>query len=235
MTVPSRPFRGFGEKALPFLRALGFHQNREWFQENKALYEREVYEPLCALVSGVNEGCIARGLPLRGSPKASIFRIHRDVRFARDKSPFKTHASAVLTRSGTKGDPGLFYIHVSPGDCLLGAGFHDLEPLRIAAFRRHIVADPGRLRGLLAALAGQGLALDAGWSLKRAPREAAGIDDEIVVGALKLKSFITKKSIADERINTAELVGDCLDHIESSMPLLEYGWSALAALDPMRD
>jgi len=52
------------------------------------------------------------GIPLRGD-KRGMFRIHRDVRFAKDKLPYQTHASAVLTPSGTKGDPGLVYVHIS--------------------------------------------------------------------------------------------------------------------------
>ena len=114
MTDLSLPFKGFGEKALPFFRALDFHQERAWFQENRGLYDSEIYEPLCAFVTTLSETCAARGLPLRGSPKASIFRVYRDVRFAKDKRPFKTHAGAVLTRTGAKNDNGLFYIHVSP-------------------------------------------------------------------------------------------------------------------------
>ncbi|MDQ0396417.1 TIGR02453 family protein [Labrys monachus] len=234
MSAPSSSFHGFGDKALPFFRALGFHQDRAWFQENKALYESEVLQPLSALVSSLNEACIARGLPLRGSPKASIFRIHRDVRFAKDKTPFKTHASALLSRSGSKDGQGVFYIHVGPEESFFGAGFHDLDTAGLAAFRGSILADPARLKALLAALSGQGLAFDPRWSLKRAPREAAGVTDEAVLAALKLKSFVARRPIAESRLTQPDLLADCLSFIEDSLPLLEFGWSALSTIEPAR-
>src|SRR5207244_531775 len=102
MPSESLAFRGFGQKALPFFRALDFHQDRDWFRDNRAIYDADVYEPLAALIATLSEACAARGLPLRGSPKGSIFRIHRDVRFSKDKRPYKAHAGALMTRSGTK-------------------------------------------------------------------------------------------------------------------------------------
>jgi uncharacterized protein (DUF2461 family) len=68
-------FKGFGEKAIPFLRALDFHQSREWFHENKALYESELREPLGDLVEVLTERLGAAGLGLKGDRKKSLFRI----------------------------------------------------------------------------------------------------------------------------------------------------------------
>ncbi|TIX83303.1 MAG: TIGR02453 family protein, partial [Mesorhizobium sp.] len=81
-------FNGFGQKAIPFLKALDFHQSREWFQENRDLYERELYEPFGDLVETLSERFAAAGLGLRGDRKKSLFRINRDVRFSKDKRPY---------------------------------------------------------------------------------------------------------------------------------------------------
>src|SRR6478672_9127721 len=108
--MTSTSFRGFGPRALGFFKALDFHQDRAWFQENRSIYEEEVLAPLAAFVEALSAACAEHGIPLQGTPKSAIFRIHRDVRFAKDKKPYKTHAGAVLTRSGAKSDPGLFYI-----------------------------------------------------------------------------------------------------------------------------
>jgi uncharacterized protein (TIGR02453 family) len=234
MTNALPAFTGFGEKALPFFRALDFHQDRAWFQENRALYESEVYEPLCAFITAMSEGCARRGLPLRGSPKASIFRIHRDVRFAKDKRPFKTHAGAVMTRSGAKNENGLFYIHIAPEGCFCAGGFYHLEPAGLSSMRQAILTGAPRYKAMIAALGSAGIGLDPQWSLKRAPREAAGVADEQIVAGLKLKSFVARQAIADERIRSSDLVEDCLGFIEASLPLLDFGWSALADLEPKR-
>ena len=80
----SAVFTGFGQKAIPFLKALDFHQNREWFHENRDLFEKELREPLGDLVETLTERFGAAGLGLRGDRKKSLFRINRDVRFSKD-------------------------------------------------------------------------------------------------------------------------------------------------------
>ncbi len=91
-------FKGFGKKALPFFKALAFHQSKAWFDENRALYESDVVEPMIALLDDLTAAFAKKKLPLRADGKKSVFRIHRDVRFAKDKHPYKTHAGAVMTR-----------------------------------------------------------------------------------------------------------------------------------------
>jgi uncharacterized protein (TIGR02453 family) len=234
MFKPPSAFTGFGDKALPFFRALDFHQDRAWFQENRDLYEAHVLGPLGALITALNDACVAEGLPLRGTPKGSIFRVHRDVRFAKDKRPFKTHAGAVMTRAGTKSDPGLFYIHIAPEGCFAAAGFYDLEPRQLAAFRQAIIIAPERFRAMSARLAEAGLTFDTQWSLKRPPREAAGITDADLVAALMMKSIVVRRPLAEATLYGPELVQDCTSFIASALPLLDFGWSALAKLEPER-
>src|SRR5271169_6646321 len=101
-------FQGFGPKALPFLKALGFHQNKEWFEANRATYEDDLHTPVGELVEDLSAAFTKAKIPLRGDRKTSVFRIHRDVRFAKDKSPYKTNVGAVLTRGGGKNDPDCF-------------------------------------------------------------------------------------------------------------------------------
>ena len=227
-------FTGFGEKALPFFRALDFHQNREWFQENRGLYEDQVLAPFGAFITALNDACTKQGLPMRGTPRGSLFRIHRDVRFSKDKRPYKTHAGAVLTRSGNKNDPGLFYMHISPEGCFAAIGFYDLEPKQLAAFRQTILATPERFRAMSARLAAEGYSFDLQWSLKRPPREAAGIEDADLIAALKLKSIVVKRPVPEKSIFGPGLVADCTSFIEACVPLLDFGWAALAALEPER-
>ena len=86
-------FTGFRPEAVQFLADLTANNDRAWFQPRKAEYERLLKEPLEALVAALAEEFAARGLPLRADPARSPFRIYRDVRFSKDKSPYKTHAA----------------------------------------------------------------------------------------------------------------------------------------------
>ena len=140
------PFQGFGPKALQFFHDLALHQDRAWFQEHQSIYEQEIQQPMAALVTALAEELSQRGLPLTGDPKRSMFRIHRDVRFSNDKTPYKTHAGAVLTRDGTKNCQGLLYIHISPEGSFTASGFYHPEPDQLLALRRAIAAAPGQFQ-----------------------------------------------------------------------------------------
>ena len=85
-------FPGIRAAGIAFLRDLARNNERAWFRERRDLYEREVRFPLECLVAELSDP--AHGLPLRGDPKRAVFRVHRDIRFSRDKSPYKTHAAA---------------------------------------------------------------------------------------------------------------------------------------------
>ena len=112
MTRPSFP--GFAAADLAFLTGLAAHNDREWFTANRAVYDERLKPTLSALIDALNGAFAARDLPLAGDPKKSVFRIHRDVRFSKDKRPYKTHVSATLTRDGQKLSPGLVYVHIEP-------------------------------------------------------------------------------------------------------------------------
>ena len=135
-------FQGFGSQALPFLKALGFHQTKEWFEANRATYESALKTPMGDLVEDLTAAFAKAKVPLKGDRKASLFRINRDVRFAKDKSPYKTNVGAVMTRGGAKNDTGLFYIHIALDGCFTAAGFYQPEPEQLARIRAAIVRDP---------------------------------------------------------------------------------------------
>jgi len=91
-------FNGVGKRALPFFKALAFHQTKDWFEANRAIYEEDVKAPLGALAEDLGAALAKANIPIKGDKK-SLFRIHRDVRFSKDKSPYKTNAGLALTRS----------------------------------------------------------------------------------------------------------------------------------------
>jgi uncharacterized protein (TIGR02453 family) len=221
-------FKGFGPKALAFFSALKFHQSRDWFEENRALYESDVHEPLVALLEDLTESFAKRRIPLKAEGKRSIFRINRDIRFSKDKSPYKTHAGAVMTRSGAKNDQGLLYIHISPEGCFAAAGFHIPEAPDLNRLRRTIQAHPDRFKAMTAALKKGGLELGTESQLSRVPRGFEDLKDSPLGAAIRLKSFIVEEPIADRLIVTAKAREAVLDFALRALPLLKFGWEALS-------
>ena len=180
------PFRGFGADALPFLKALAFHQTREWFEANKAVYEAALRGPMGDLVEDLAAAFAKAKIPLQGDRKSSLFRIHRDVRFSKAKDPYKTNVGAVMTRSGGKNDPGLFYVHVALDGCFTAAGFYDPAPETLTRLRGAMARTPTAWKQTLAKLAKSGLAPSDEYALKRSPARLEEIVyPEIVAGLRK--------------------------------------------------
>jgi uncharacterized protein (TIGR02453 family) len=225
-------FNGFGDKALPFLKALGFHQDRDWFAENKALYESEVKGPLGDLVEAVSDRFQAEGVPLRGSRKTSLYRVYRDVRFSKNKDPYNTHASALMTRTGTKKDNGFVYVHISNERSFIASGFYGLDGPQLRAFRDLIVRESDAMRRLVKAMEKHGFTLDMSESLKRTPRGFDDIDNDDVIAWLRLKHFTFIDEIDNGIVPTPELADHMVRLGSLSVPFLDFGWRAI---DPLRD
>jgi uncharacterized protein (TIGR02453 family) len=220
-------FAGFGPNALPFFKALKFHQSREWFEANRETYESAVKGPMGELVEDVAERLIQAKIPIKGDRKSSLFRIHRDVRFSANKDPYKTNSGVVLSRSGNKNDPGLLYFHLSPEECFFAAGFYAPDPVKLARLRTAATRSPKGFKAMAAKLKKTGLALSIEDSLKRAPRGFEAIDDPEIAAATRLKSMICLRPVDEAAIASPALADDFCAFAADALPLLKWGWEAL--------
>jgi uncharacterized protein (TIGR02453 family) len=157
MSVATDRFTGFRPEAIQFLADLAQNNDRSWFQPRKDDYEELLKRPLEALCVALDERFRARSIPLRADPRRSPFRIYRDVRFAKDKSPYKTNLGASFPWDGSgpersKGVEGAGpggiagYFHLEPGEIFAGGGMWHPERSRLVAFRKRIVEDPDSVR-----------------------------------------------------------------------------------------
>ena len=225
-------FTGFGSDALTFLAELAANNDRAWFQAHKDAYERSVKAPMLDLVADLSTALARRDVPLHGDPKRALFRIHRDTRFARDKSPYKTNVGAVLTRTGDKHDQGLLYVHLGLDRSFVAVGFYMLEPNELKAFRERIVQRPKEWRAVGADLAKAGLALGREGATTRLPRgfDAAKVGD--LADDLKLKSFIVSQTLSPDEVASPAMVDRAADLAVKGQNLLQFGWQALDGLPP---
>ena len=220
-------FSGFVPETLKFLRALGFHQTRAFFEDNRDLYLSALKQPMELYVEALGAACAARKLDLRGDPKRALFRLHRDTRFSKDKQPYKTNGGSIVSRTGGKDAPGIVYTHVSPDGCWFAAGFRAPEPEQLLLLRRTIAKKPATFLAMEKKLASAGLSLSTNNSLTRNPREFAGVDDR-VAHAVRLKSFIARRPFDDALLlDGPGLVKAAADFARDAYPLLKFGWSAL--------
>jgi uncharacterized protein (TIGR02453 family) len=224
-TAPPAPFAGFPAEALTFLAQLRFYNEPAWFKPRKTTYETVLVAPMLALLGEVSAEAQNSGLPLILDPKAGLFRIQRDVRFSRDKQPYKTNAAGVLSRNGRKDDPGMLYIHVEPEKSFAAIGFWQPPPDLARAWRRDMIQSPDRFLKVVRALEKAGLTLSHDDSYKRLPRDfedARGLPTEPYV---KMRHLVCDLPLSDEQVRDPALVGRILDFLGRAKPLLSYGWA----------
>jgi uncharacterized protein (TIGR02453 family) len=182
-------FEGFSKDGIRFFQQLAVHQDRDWFKANKHRYESLWEEPLEALFAELGPALAKQYKPLKLDPP-KIFRIYRDVRFSKDKSPYKTHVGAMIAGKGghDAGAPAAIYVHLGLEEST-GAGHWFFMPDKLVAFRK-LVADEKtgpELQKKVDALKKKGVTISAMESLKKVPR---GFDpDHPRAELLKLKGL----------------------------------------------
>jgi len=141
-------FRGFRPQAFAFLRGLKKNNRREWFEARREEFVREITDPMKALIEELDVRFAALAPEFVGDPKRSMFRIYRDVRFSKDKSPYKSHAALwIYNRAPARGvgkeiDGGAgFYVHLEPGASLVAAGLWMPPRPSLAKVREHFSDD----------------------------------------------------------------------------------------------
>ena len=226
-------FAGFGQKAIPFLKALDFHQSREWFQENRELFESELREPLGNLVETLSERFGAAGLGLRGDRKKSLFRINRDVRFTKDKRPYTNHVSAILSPDGTKMEQGVFFFYLGLDACFAAVAWWQPEAAMLQAMRRSIETKPEQFRKLVAVLRKSKLELGTQGAMKRMPRGFEHVTETDLAAAIRNRHFVVRRDIDPAVIHTPALADILVDFAAQARPLLDWGRAIQGTVVPL--
>jgi uncharacterized protein (TIGR02453 family) len=144
------PFAGFPRDAIRFFAQLRKNNTREWFEEQRGRFEESVREPMFALLGGLRDALRRHDPDIILEPKKAVFRLYRDVRFSKDKSPYKTQIAAAFGYAGKgKNDAG-FYFHVSDREVGVGGGLYMPDAEQLRSLRRAIAADARPLRASVA-------------------------------------------------------------------------------------
>lgn len=219
------PFRGFADADAKFFRSLAKNQNREWFQAHKTEFEEGWNEPMKELLGEVR-AAIDSGFPHCDLDAPRLFRIYRDVRFAKDKSPYKTHVGGVVAvkRSGKMHEtPIALYFHVGQPRSFGASGHYMMDPNALTRFRAAVADDKrGReLDKILTSLKKKGFTVDSHDALKRVPK---GYDPEHPRAEhLKRKGLTVGFNALPKGILTSpKLVAFLAGQAKAAAPLVEW-------------
>ncbi len=206
-------FHAFRPDALTFLRRLARRNTREWFERHRAVYETEVRDPLRALVEEMDVRLARIAPEIIGDPRRSVFRIHRDVRFSADKSPYKTNAACQFYHhdagrgAGQDADAagaGL-YVQVADGESFVAGGIWMPARGTLARVREALAEDADGLERILEAPAFRRRfkALDREAMLTRLPRGYA--DGHPAARWLRYRSFTATRPLTEREVTSARL------------------------------
>ncbi len=223
-------FTGFRPGAVGFLRRLRRNNRREWFERNRAVYEVEVRDPMRALVEEMDVRLARIAPEITGDPKHSVFRIHRDVRFSTDKSPYKTQAACQFYHQDAGRGAGQdaagagagLYFQLADGECFVAGGMW--MPARPALDRiREAIADaPSDLKEILRAPAFRRRygRLDTESMLKRMPRGYA--EDHPAAEWLRYRSFTATRLLEPREVESPRLPAMLERDFAALVPLVRW-------------
>jgi uncharacterized protein (TIGR02453 family) len=232
MAVAAPPFAGFTPAAIQFMADLAQNNDRAWFQPRKTDYERLVKEPMEAMITELTVHLSERDIPLRADPRRSPFRIYRDTRFSRDKSPYKTHIGASfpwvdqLDEAGesvdeeSHGNGG--YFNFQPGEMYVGGGMWMAAKPRLDALRRAVLEEPDRVRSAIeepgfVAWFGE---VRSHEELKRTPPGYP--PDHPMAHMFRWKDLVFGRRLADEEVCSPDLPRRLAEGYEAALPVFRF-------------
>ena len=220
----------FTPAALTFFRGLARNNAKPWFEAHRADYDAHVVAPMRALIEDLDVRFARIAPEITGHPKRSMFRIYRDIRFSKDKSPYKTNAGCWFwhrdadPRVGDSAEGGGagFYFHLQPGSSFIGGGIW-MPPRPLVAKLRDAIAED--LKGFERVVRNPAFVRRFGGlsdedNLKRMPRGVA--ETHPAARWMKFQSFVTGRELTDKQVTSPRLAGLLADDYAKLLPLVRW-------------
>lgn len=220
----SDAFSGFADTKGSFFRALAKNQNREWFAAHKSDYQTGWLEPMEALLAEAREALDSAYPDFELGP-GKVFRLHRDVRFSADKSPYKTHVGGIVPLGNTKFTVDMaaaLYVQLGT-ESFAAAGTYGMAPPALARYREAVLDDTsgGELATIVKGLEKKGFTLGSMDTLKKAPR---GVPvDHPRVELLKRKGLVVMfPALEPSELVSRKVLTTLVRHAKAAAPLVRW-------------
>jgi len=210
----------FSNEAMKFLRGLKRNNDRVWFDARKSVYEQELKAPMLALIGEVNEAMVEFAPMHIRPPQKIMMRIYRDIRFSKNKQPYKTHVSAWWVRDGLQKTSGAgFYFHVSPEEVFIAAGVYMPEREQLLAIRRYLAEHHAEFRAVMKGKKLRSLMQENdGAPLMRAPKGFP--EDHPAIDLLKNRQWGVSARLPGETATKASLVKEVVERFRVAAPVI---------------
>jgi uncharacterized protein (TIGR02453 family) len=215
-------FPGFPPEGIRFFRSLMRNNRRDWFQPRKQIFEEQLKQPMRELVLAVNREMARFAPDYVTDPEKAIYRIYRDTRFSKDKTPYKDHIAASFHRrsAGAHGEGG-YYFAVSHKEVAIGGGVYMPAPETLAAIRGHLAQHHDQFRKLIRGRKIRELHGDMqGEQLTRPPKGFCA--DHPAADLLRYKQFLFYIELDPALATTPGLYTEIVDRFRALTPFLNF-------------
>ncbi len=211
------------KSTLDFLKHLKNNNNKEWFDKNQNDYENAKGD-FSTFINNLIKGAALFDASLDSlDGKNCIFRINRDIRFGKDKSPYKINMGASITAGGKKISAAGYYFHCEPGNSFLAGGFYMPMPPQLAQIRQEIDYNFGNWKKIISDKKFKKYfpeGIEGAETLSRPPK---GYDDNNpAIEYLKMKGFIVSHTLSDVELTDKTLLKKTLQYFEVMKPFIEF-------------
>jgi uncharacterized protein (TIGR02453 family) len=217
------PSPRFSKETLAFLKRLKRNNRREWFNARRDEYEATVRQPMIAIIDRLAVDMRRIAPELIVTPKHSIYRIYRDIRFSENKLPYKTHVAASFRpRHLPKGEGAGMYFHVSPEGLWVGGGMYAPQTPQLHAVRENIATNTRQFRSIVEAPAFK-KALDGGLEGEQLQRIPRGFPrDHEAADYLRHKQFLAGKEFPASFATSPKFYDGLLDVFHKIAPFVRF-------------
>jgi uncharacterized protein (TIGR02453 family) len=210
---------------LQFLKQLAKNNTKVWFDANRKKYEAAKADHMQSVQKIIDEFCKTDTTLSTLAAKDCLFRINRDIRFSKDKSPYKINFGAYINANGKKSMNAGYYLHIQPGESFVGGGMYQPDADALKKIRQEIDYNFDAFKNIInnkkfKAVYAKGISKDGDVSLSRPPK---GYDDDNpAIEFIKLKSVVAIAPLTDAQITDKKFVSAVVKAFEALHPLILF-------------
>jgi uncharacterized protein (TIGR02453 family) len=213
------------KKTLEFLENLKWNNSKEWLDENRSGYlfaKDDILNMTHNLINSVSEfdlGIAKADL----DPKKCITRLNRDLRFSKDKTPYKTDYYIVLKKNGKNSPSAFYFVHIEPNNCFVGGGVYNPQAPELKKIRNEISASFSEWSNIILDKDFQAKfpsGIHNSGTLLRSPKEFE--EDDPAIEFLKMKGFFTQEAIGDKEIQSSQISEKIIGYFMAVKPMVDF-------------
>jgi uncharacterized protein (TIGR02453 family) len=219
------------QSTLQFLKQLAKNNNKEWFDANRKKYETAKSDFALFFQQVIDTFCKTDTSVSTVTSKNCLFRINRDVRFAKDKSPYKTNMGAYLNANGKKSMTAGYYLHIQPGNSFIGGGIYQPDADALKKVRQEIDYNFDAFKNIIGnkkfkTVYAKGISTNGDVKLSRPPK---GYDENNpAIEYIKLKSIVATAPLTDAQVTDKKFVSTVVKAFEALHPMILFLNNALS-------